>query len=82
MSSISLNVDSSADAVNEQHFAAIGHSSTADVFIVGRDCVRHFLKGQSVLKQSLRVETNLILLFVAAPAIDFRKRRAPIAIEA
>jgi hypothetical protein len=37
----------STDSVNEQHFASVVDGSTADIFVVGLNCVRNLFKGQA-----------------------------------
>ena len=50
---------------------AIGNRADGDVFVVRPESFGNLLERQSVLEQPVSVESHLILLFVAAPTIDF-----------
>src|SRR5439155_8125 len=65
-----FNVYREPDAMHEQHLAAASDVSPADIAVVLFDRLDDFLEGQAVFDKADRVDPNLELFFVAAPAVD------------
>ena len=65
-----LQVDRAALAVDQQHPRPDGDAPAADVAVVLLDGLHNLVERQAVLDQPLRVDADLVLLFVAAPAVD------------
>ena len=65
-----LDVDGAADAVDQEHAAAPADVAAADVAVVLLDRLDHLVEGQAVLDEAVGVDADLVLLLVAAPAVD------------
>ena len=66
-----LDVGGPADAVDQEHLAVLANVAAADVAVVSLDGLHDLVEGQAVLDEPGRVDPHLILLFVAAPGVDF-----------
>ena len=65
-----LDVDRAALSVDEQHAAHVADVASADVAVVGSQGRDHFVEGQLVTDEPLRIDPHLKLLFVAAPTVN------------
>ena len=66
-----LDVDRPADAVDQEHLAVLANVAATDVAVVSLDGLHDLVEGQAVLDEPGRIDPHLILLFVAAPGVDF-----------
>ena len=67
-----FQIDRSTDAVDQQHFAAVGNRPTTYILVVRFDGFANLLERQSILHQQIRLQSNLILFLVTTPTIDLR----------
>ena len=65
-----LQAGDQPDAVHEQRFAGSRDQTTADVGVVPLQCINHIRHGEVVFQQIRRIEDDLILPLLAAPAVD------------
>ena len=63
-------INRAADAVDQDHLAAAAQVTAADVAVVLFDCLNDLVEREAVLDEPARVDPRLVLLLVAAPAID------------
>ncbi len=64
-----LNVEYSALSMNQQHSPCVVDVASADVAIVGFQCLHDLVKCQFMSNQSQRIKPYLKLFFVATPAV-------------
>src|SRR5262245_26620019 len=64
-----VQVRRAPDPVNEQHFAAASNATATHVAVVCFDGLHYFIERQAVFDKTVWVNTDLVLLFVPAPAI-------------
>src|SRR5467141_1618019 len=68
-----LDVHRAPDAVNEEHLAVLADVAATDIAVVVLDRFHDLVKGQPVLDKARRINAHLVLLLVAAPAVDLSR---------
>src|SRR5690606_10773537 len=58
------------ETAHQELFAAHVHDVTADLAVVGGNRVQHVAEAEAAGVQALRVDSNLVLTFTAAPGGD------------
>ena len=71
-----LDVRRAAEALHEHRLRAFADIAAADVAIVLFDGLHHLVERQAVLDEQVRIDAHLVLLLVAAPAVDLRRALA------
>ncbi len=66
-----FNIHRPADAVHQQHLTVLRDVASPDIPIVGTHGLDDLVEHESMLDQLLRIDADLVLLFIPAPTVHF-----------